>query len=452
MRLFGRRSRSDSEPREPSRLSLACGERINAVEEPSTFAFLGRPNSELDDFVASLARLEDRTAWDADIENSFQAKVGRHDVLTVPLPSEDSAKRLSRRFAGLMKQEEGRPHIVIMVVSLNGAQIDAADVEALKPWLREARYVHKFFVIVKVDDKEEIPKLDDLRKGCFADFPQAPEMFEFIAENSEAEDYEALGRAIIHPNLVLRSTKFVVVGNPGSGKSSFLNGVLQEAHFRAGVKAATGLTQTLESRNCLDAPYHVHDMPGLGDVSPELMKNAAQALVSAMTVDGWYKVLFFFNLDKGKLIRQEDIDTMAAVLSLTTDKEGKRLICEPIVVLNKVPEKLANELEKKKERSEFMEPIQSKFLELGFKEMTLMKAVLVIKYVREWDEKEDTIMDVTSRMRSQLDEAPSIPVFKKSMEDAMRATARQEQKETTTGSSGGNIFYKLKLAINSILP
>lgn len=103
--------------------------------------------------------------------------------------------------------------------------------------------------------------------------------------------------------------RVLLLGNPGTGKSTLLNSLIGRPVFQSGISLGVGHTQFLQE-------YHAHgvtyiDTPGLADVA--LRQQAAAAITAALRKHGSYKLFFVIMLRSGR-VRPEDVVTINKVI------------------------------------------------------------------------------------------------------------------------------------------
>ena len=138
--------------------------------------------------------------------------------------------------------------------------------------------------------------------------------------------------------------KIIAIGNPGSGKSTFLNSLAGEKLFKSGVNIGSGLTFELDDK--VNAKGHFMDTPGLAD--RKLRKAAGEAISEGLRKNGEYKVIFFVTQESGR-VNAQDVTTMKLVLDAAPEI-GQNYG----VVVNKVKRKTIQRFKIEDERMEFL--------------------------------------------------------------------------------------------------
>ena len=101
------------------------------------------------------------------------------------------------------------------------------------------------------------------------------------------------------------------MGNPGAGKSAFVNSLAGEVIFDSGISIGRGMTYQLNERTNINGYKALMDTPGLADV--KLRKEAGKAISEGLRKGGKFVVLFFVTQQDGR-VTQEDSTTIKLVL------------------------------------------------------------------------------------------------------------------------------------------
>uniref|UniRef100_A0A7M5XC70 G domain-containing protein n=1 Tax=Clytia hemisphaerica TaxID=252671 RepID=A0A7M5XC70_9CNID len=141
----------------------------------------------------------------------------------------------------------------------------------------------------------------------------------------------------------------LVAGNPGSGKSTVLNCLMQsrssemlqeDQRFQSGVSIGSGMTYQLDVKELNGIVYM--DTPGLDDIDKR--KQAAEAITQALKRDGSYQIIFVVTLEAGR-VRPADVATISLILDSAPE------ITNYGVIFNKLSKPVLRELTKENKLS-----------------------------------------------------------------------------------------------------
>jgi GTP-binding protein EngB required for normal cell division len=128
----------------------------------------------------------------------------------------------------------------------------------------------------------------------------------------------------------------VLVGNPGVGKSTILNSLCGQIHFRSGVSYGSGLTTCLQEVELANLVYA--DTPGLADA--ELREQAAKEIERLFRSVRRIKLVFVITLEAGR-VRPADLATIKLVL----DALGiQNMTNQFAIIINKVSNRIKEDL------------------------------------------------------------------------------------------------------------
>jgi len=211
---------------------------------------------------------------------------------------------------------------------------------------------------------------------------------------------------------------YVMIGNPGVGKSTILNGLTGTSSFEAGVAFFGGLTKEL-GKFTHDGDTYL-DTPGLADM--ELRKEAAAAINQAMKQGGKFKLFFVVTLEAGRF-KPDDITTMKLVTESCDDIPEENGFG---VIVNKIhPEELQQLHEQKAGRqimTKMNAHLNKKTLRVHY---NVFDTKLAGKKNVQWEVNEDLKMFVESLAPITIDASHVKEINTDSMDEVMENMASQ---------------------------
>jgi len=123
---------------------------------------------------------------------------------------------------------------------------------------------------------------------------------------------------------------YVFVGNPGTGKSTILNGFAGDVLFKSGLSFGKGCTSILQEEEVPGKGVFM-DTPGLADA--KMREQAATEISKALKKNGNYRIFFVITLEAGRA-RPADVTTMRLVMDSLV---GIPNVCYSIII-NKLEE------------------------------------------------------------------------------------------------------------------
>jgi len=128
----------------------------------------------------------------------------------------------------------------------------------------------------------------------------------------------------------------IMIGNPGTGKSTFLNGLFGKIIYQSGTSWGSGLTKILQLNSLPNDSNDIYgDTPGLSDLS--MRKKAALEIEQALKQGGHYRLIFVITLEAGR-VRPDDATTLKLVL------EAVKIDIPFAIIINKLSEDECNVL------------------------------------------------------------------------------------------------------------
>lgn len=217
--------------------------------------------------------------------------------------------------------------------------------------------------------------------------------------------------------------RIICVGNPGTGKSTLLNGIIGDSNvqFKSGVSFGKGLTCALQWVRDCKTGYWYGDTPGLSDV--KLRETAAKEITKALkTEEDEYKIVFVITEEAGR-VRPVDVTTIATVL---------RAIVNGGAVKNPMYGIIVNKISKKKIKILGQDPGQQEAF------FTCLQCEFPTRYIHLYAHKEqledenDMLHTITPELLKFLSEVPSMQITPDKVEDVKVQDYEKEMEKLET--------------------
>jgi len=198
--------------------------------------------------------------------------------------------------------------------------------------------------------------------------------------------------------------KILFIGNPGTGKSTLLNGIIGQAKFKSGVSFGKGMTQFIQL--CKDEKTGIEygDTPGLSDV--ELREQAAAEITKALkSGDDEYKIVFVVTEEAGR-VRPADVATMTCVLdsiSGITDMPPYGII--------------VNKVSKKKIQRMTSNPHESSAFTTCLNDKYVTTYITLYEHKFDLEDEDDKVHQVSTDLLEFLSVLPSIRIEPHNVQD-----------------------------------
>merc|ERR1719240_1360221 len=195
----------------------------------------------------------------------------------------------------------------------------------------------------------------------------------------------------------------LLVGNPGTGKSTLINCHLQELIFTSGL-SSNGQGVTFKLDRAVHRGKVYMDTPGLSDL--KLRQQAATAISDALQHGGNFQLLFVMTTEDGRT-RTDDITTMKLVLEATHEQIKEDGFG---ILINKVGKKTMKKLDK----GAFVRGFQENLME---RHIPTTKHMHFALRVEDLDEEDNAVVPLDPEVNDFIRCLPTLNIEKEMVSD-----------------------------------
>lgn len=208
-------------------------------------------------------------------------------------------------------------------------------------------------------------------------------------------------------------TCYLFVGNPGVGKSTFLNNFIGQKLFKSGLsRTGGGVTFQLDTHEVPGKGIFM-DTPGLADDG--LREQAAAAITEALKKNGFYRIFFVVTLEAGR-IHTADKTTMKLILSAAP-------ITNYSIIFNKVTKRWVNEV------------LQDKDMQTAFMTKLITdlprgtNSIYYMVKTAEIDDEDDALFSMPADVKAFIQDAPGMHIKASEVKDVPASEFAELEKE-----------------------
>jgi GTPase SAR1 family protein len=251
-----------------------------------------------------------------------------------------------------------------------------------------------------------------------------PEMLADAREQSEFKESKDVSTTCSESSLsgvATQPAKFIVIGNPGTGKSTTINCYVGEQLFTSGPsRNGSGVTFELDEMRSNDGRTFL-DTPGLSDL--KMRKQAAEAIDKALQAGGVFKILFVVCEEEGRW-RSDDLTTMKLVIDATRGQISQDMYA---VLVNKCDEDFIDELrEDPNLKEDTLETLYEACLQ---RNVPTTRHILFAPMVKAMKRKHNVLMKLDSSVEIFLDSLPILNINKDEVDEVKHQQFEEVQEE-----------------------